>query len=62
LVTPAFQVAMENEDPDPIVNEGVRGIHYFIVPEGSLNVEGGLHAHFQVMNALEAEKQAKKRW
>ncbi|MBL7980854.1 MAG: hypothetical protein JNL52_03500 [Flavobacteriales bacterium] len=45
---------MKKEDPDPTINAGVRGIHYFIVPEGSIKVEEGGHAHFKVMTTKEA--------
>jgi len=62
LVTPAFHEAMKNEDPDSAVNEGVKGIHYLIVPEGSFSVEQGGHAHFKVMTAKDAIIQARQVW
>lgn len=62
LVTPSFHEAMKKEDSDSAVNDGVRGIHYLIVPEGSLQNEQGGHAHFKMMTTKDAIAQARQVW
>jgi hypothetical protein len=62
LVTPSFHAAMKEEDPDPKINDGVRGIHYLVVPEPFEPTADGQHVHFRIMPSKAAIEEAVKRW